>query len=430
MVLHVEITSTDYIKPKSPTPQHLRTLKLSFLDQQAPPFYIPLIFFYKNDISYCFANHTERSQLLKQSLSSILVHFYPLAGRVGFFDAFVDCNDEGVQYLETKVSTDISKVIEDPNTEDLEGLLPFEPHNISKNTVLGIQVNCFDCGGMAIGVCASHRIVDATAFCTFMNAWAAATRGVNETILHPKFDWATHYPPRDLKGIKGLSEFTSSENLIMKRLVFNKEKLTIMKEKAITAEGSQVKDPTRVEVVCAFIWKSFIEAEKSGISSKKISASSHAVNLRPRVTPPLPEGSIGNFCWFVVIPTFIQSGVKHHELIAQLRNTLRSIDSEYVTTIKTGECLNELKARSENLNSDVVSMSNFSSWCRFPLYEVDFGWGKPAWVCTTSIPIRNLVLLMSTKDGEGIEAWVTMLKGEMAVLERDFELLSLASSSV
>ena len=50
---------------------------------------------------------------------------------------------------------------------------------------------------------------------------------------------------------------------------------------------------------------------------------------------------------------------------------------------------------------------NFSSWFWFPLYEVDFGWGKPIWVSTRAKTLE-MVILNDTKDGDGIEAWVSL----------------------
>ena len=34
------------------------------------------------------------------------------------------------------------------------------------------------------------------------------------------------------------------------------------------------------------------------------------------------------------------------------------------------------------------------------MYEVDFGMGKPTWVCSPSRPFKNVVVMISTKDGE------------------------------
>lgn len=74
-----------------------------------------------------------------------------------------------------------------------------------------------------------------------------------------------------------------------------------------------------------------------------------------------------------------------------------------------------------------VELCNFTSWCRFPIYDVDFGWGRPTWVCSSNRPHKNVIVLMSTKGGEGIEAWFNMLEEEMAMFEQDTEFLSYVS---
>ncbi|KAJ0037322.1 hypothetical protein Pint_23637 [Pistacia integerrima] len=52
---------------------------------------------------------------------------------------------------------------------------------------------------------------------------------------------------------------------------------------------------------------------------------------------------------------------------------------------------------------------------------------RPEWVTTTSNGMRNSILLMDTRDGLGIEALVTLEEQDMAVFERDDELLSFAT---
>ena len=68
-----------------------------------------------------------------------------------------------------------------------------------------------------------------------------------------------------------------------------------------------------------------------------------------------------------------------------------------------------------------------SSWCKFPVYEIDFGWGKPIWVSNGVFSPTNTIVLGDTKCGTGIEAWVTLNAQVMALFEQDEELLSFAS---
>ena len=74
----VEIIKRETIKPSSPTPSHLKTYKLSLLDQLTPVVYVNIVFFYpKNEITF-----EQKSHQLKKSLSKSLTRFYALAGRI------------------------------------------------------------------------------------------------------------------------------------------------------------------------------------------------------------------------------------------------------------------------------------------------------------------------------------------------------------
>ncbi|CAI0428708.1 unnamed protein product [Linum tenue] len=69
-----------------------------------------------------------------------------------------------------------------------------------------------------------------------------------------------------------------------------------------------------------------------------------------------------------------------------------------------------------------------SSWCRFPFYEVDFGIGKPIWMCFFTM-CYNLVVLLDAEDGVGIEAWVTLSEEDMSKFEKDVGVLKYATCS-
>lgn len=70
----------------------------------------------------------------------------------------------------------------------------------------------------------------------------------------------------------------------------------------------------------------------------------------------------------------------------------------------------------------------FSSLCRFPLYVIGFGWGKPIWVAwVNSPPFTNTAFFVDTKCGDGIEAWLTLKDEDMAKFECDDEILGYLS---
>ncbi|KAL9261728.1 Stemmadenine O-acetyltransferase-like protein [Drosera capensis] len=82
------------------------------------------------------------------------------------------------------------------------------------------------------------------------------------------------------------------------------------------------------------------------------------------------------------------------------------------------------KARSMNV-------PNLTRWCNLGGEEIDFGWGKPVWVCPCPEPPtlleRNTFILMDIDNRKGIEAWCIVQEEDVARLERDHELLEFAT---
>ncbi|KAH7570428.1 hypothetical protein JRO89_XS05G0105000 [Xanthoceras sorbifolium] len=199
MMLEVEVISIEIIKPSSSTPDHLRHHKLSFLDYQlAPPVYNHMVFFYPCDHEI---NSVEvLSDHLKQSLCDVLTCFYPLAGRIKGNATFVDCDDQGVPFMEATVKCQLSQLLENPIPAQLNKLLLFELDGVQE-LPLGVQFNSFDCGGVGIGACISHFVGDALSFFTFMRCWAAySASGEAQDLMRVEFVSDTLFPPRNLSG--------------------------------------------------------------------------------------------------------------------------------------------------------------------------------------------------------------------------------------
>jgi shikimate O-hydroxycinnamoyltransferase len=421
---NVEIISKEIIKPSSPTPHDLRKTKRSFLDQLAPTSYIPIILFYQPKNGHHVDHQVQTSSRLKKSLQQTLNRFYPFAGSIKEENS-IDCNDEGVEYYEARVACKLSQVLQHFNVELLNQFLPFEPYE-SHEILLGVQYNIFDCGGVAIGVCVSHRIADGASATTFLGAWSATSRGdhVLEAVC-PKFDAATYFPPKDIFwGVGDMG--VTKENIVTRRLVFDKSSIAALKEKA-----SSVKLPTRVEAVSAFIWKSLMAISKSKPAPAGVHAAVHAVNIRQRMVPPMPIHSFGNLWYFAIAILSphdeLDRDSNYGFLASKLSNALKEIDGDYVKTLQTDAIPESLTKSVELFSEGDLEFYKFTSWCRFPLYEADFGSGKPTWVCSPSMPFKNLVVLMSTRDGHGIEAFVNILEEDAVVFDSNEELLPFVS---
>lgn len=113
--LEIKNISKETIKPSSPTPNHLRNFKLSFVEQIAPVMYTPIVLFYsQNDDSDHPGEAAKMCQRLKTSSSKILTLFYLFAGR--FKDhASIECNDDGANFLAAQVKCYLPDIFRQPD---------------------------------------------------------------------------------------------------------------------------------------------------------------------------------------------------------------------------------------------------------------------------------------------------------------------------
>ncbi|OMO81450.1 Transferase [Corchorus olitorius] len=428
MNLKVEVMSEEIIHPSSPTPDQLRHHQLSSLDQVSPPVYNPLVLFYSMTKCNIQANKIKIMNNLKQSMSKALTYFYPLAGRIKD-NLFVDCNDEGIPFLEAQADCKLSDVLENPVPSELNKLLPFVLDD-GAELPLGIQFNVFNCGGIGIGVCISHKIGDALSFSTFVNTWAAIARG-QSYIVSPEFVSANLFPPKNWLGYNKARIGIFTEGIVTKRFVFSASKIQELQAKYTnsTASTENERGPSRIEALSAFMWSRFVATTKAKLSpDSSFYSVIHAVNLRPRIDPPLPEHSFGNFYRIsMTFPSLSPGEDCSYNLINQMRESIRKLDSKFVRQLQDGEShFDFIKDKAQRFTRGEMIPFTFTSLCRFPFYKAEFGWGKPVWVGSASLTFKNLVVFIDTILGDGIEAWINLKEEDMATFERDEVLLAYA----
>jgi len=145
----------------------------------------------------------------------------------------------------------------------------------------------------------------------------------------------------------------------------------------------------------------------------------------------MSEKCVGNIFWFSYMFAD-KKEMELHELVFKIKEGLSEFCDVY-PKIFGGKKNDNLPKISEYLKQVTEShpengnLISFSSWCRFPMYEADFGWGKPIWVTTSAFNARNGIILMDTRDGDGIEVVVNMEENDMTKFEHEMELLQYAS---
>ncbi|KAL7611721.1 hypothetical protein Lser_V15G07456 [Lactuca serriola] len=444
----IRVISIQHVKPAKPTPHELRLYKLSALDQINIPSYVPFIFFYPNNangntnINISIDNLVvERSKLLRDSLSETLTRFYPFAGKY-IDDNHIECNDEGVHYVETQVDGDLSSFVAKPDYNLLQGLLPLNSNEPTRGQYLVmIQVNFFSCGGVAISMYNSHKLIDGRTYSTFLNAWASTAKGDPQKMLYPNFVSSSLFHP-NTKAASNAScplSFLAVRPLMLKsgkcstkRFRFDSSALQALKEKA--AASSSISS-TRVVAVTSLIWKCATTAART-LHGKRPSILQFAMNIRGRFTPPLPENAIGNICWTGVASCELKDSLRLETMIGHVKGGIAKVDSIFLEKFKGEQgsdyIVDGMKRLGGQMSRYDADYYSSSSMCNSGLYEADFGWGKPVWSCygnfNDNIPLyANIIILMDTSSGDGVEAWVTLGQEEMDILECDPDLLLYAS---
>ncbi|KAK3034805.1 hypothetical protein RJ639_033710 [Escallonia herrerae] len=234
----------------------------------------------------------------------------------------LDCNDQGVEYVVAKVIVQLHDLLgQGVEAEELNQVIPCEIGAADEvsDPLLAIQVNIFECGGLTIGGCCSHRIGDGSTIATFIYGRAIASQGKSTAGICPSFDAASFFPgrgvdklalnlPRSMKD----AEFKSTT----KMFAFNKKAISTLRA---MYHGPRV---SSLQLVNAILWKALI-------------------------------------------------GV-----------------------------------------------------------DPDFGLGKPIWTSVVNMPLKNVVILMDDKRGEGIEAWVQLDAADMPMFEQDSDITTFATHSV
>nr|XP_043612641.1 acyltransferase Pun1-like [Erigeron canadensis] len=431
------IVSYEIIKPSSPTSSHLKTYNLSLLDQISMDEFLPMVMFYPNTTQI---SRDIMTNDLKNSLSQTLTKYFPFAGRLAkTAPAYIDCNDAGAEFFEASIDNTLLDFLQKSQHEDFDQLFPYErvwyesnnkSHDQSSDHMipLAVQVNHFKCGGVAVAASLSHKIADGTSLIHFLNDWGQTTRfclkgNINnntETPIEPEF---FSYPNVNL-NFNGFS-LDGPKDCVTRSFVFPNSKINELKKKVMdmaAESGQPITNLTRVEVLNWLLYKSAVVAANSGFF--KPAAVGHVINIRDKMVEQVPKRRIGNLYMIMKILANNENEMKPEVFINELQKqkmkfrALKNIQEAFgLVDISSWEIV---RKDQEFIDNAYIC----TSLCRYPTYEIDFGWGKPLKTTFGGNLRKNTFLLLDAPDGDGIEALVCLGKQDMNILQNDPHLLA------
>ncbi|KAD6454353.1 hypothetical protein E3N88_09059 [Mikania micrantha] len=436
LCMKMEITNhpSKLVKPSKPTPPILRNYTISFIDELAPTNKIPLILYYyaPPDFSPQKPHNKTICDHLEASLSETLCEFYPFAGRYTRYIALVDCSDQGVPYVLANTNVPLSKILGGLGRGFKPDLLnDFLPCEIGEtkdgdDPMLSIKVTTFGCGGLAIGMCFSHRIIDVATLCTFINNWVSRSKRVYEVKKYsPVFNSTLYFPPKDLPKLY-LGPLRPSISAHVFR--FNRDAIFAM-GKTVGYGGTMSQSPSKVQLVVALLWKAFVRIDKANNGQSKASFIAQPIELRKKLDPQLPTNSFGNFWGLITSQLKPGKGenIGFQGFYKILSDSVKKANTDCSKIAKHGEeghhvIIDSYLESNRNVVDDDVNFYLFTSLCYFSFYKADFGWGKPVWASQGKYPIQNLVVMMDDQEGGGVEAWVHLNEKCMRELEQDSDI--------
>ncbi|XP_061364408.1 spermidine hydroxycinnamoyl transferase-like [Gastrolobium bilobum] len=424
----VTITASYTIIPNHSTPNG--RLWLCDNDHVGSPSHTATIYVYK-------AKHNhEVIERMRTSLSQILMHYYPVAGRLSWTEECgrleLDCNAKGVILLEAETTKTLNEYGDFSPTYPIKDLIPTVDYTqpIEELPLLLVQLTTFHGDqSLAIGVAISHILCDGVAAIQFINSWAKLARGdtlaphdmpfLERTVLkfpHPTLAQRFDHPelkPQPL--ILGTSDFINEQKkkTTASSLKLTSEEVEKLKKKA---NDQSLKDGTkpysRYEAVAAHIWRCASKARE--LDENQPTLVRTIADIRTRLNPPLPRNYFGNGLTRTVTTTCYVGEIISSPLsyaAKKIRESLDLLTNEYIRSqldvIFDQEKLNFLRGfflgQGERMIAPFFGNPNLLivSWMSMPVYEADFGWGRAVHFGVGFLAPDDRVWIVQSPEGDG-----------------------------
>jgi len=439
----------------SPNSANQLSLPLNFFDLIWLRFHpVERIFFYtlpssQSHPSFFFENLVPK---LKSSLSLTLQKFLPLAGNIVWPSNSpkpiiqFNPNEDGVSLLLAQCDDDIvsfDKILEHKSPQEASLSRSFVPHLESTDSfasIISIQITLFPKSGFSIGISTHHAVLDGKSSTMFIKAWSLICKSFQEEEtqspnLDPFLDpflergvvkdpndfesvlingWnkiSLHFDKSDVRSLKVMSNLFEPKVKDSVRVAFelthgdlenlNKRVLS----KWYIVKGAQEKEqeqPKRLStfvLTCAYVSVCIAKAKQQSESNHKQKFCFYfSVDCRSRLVPPVPENYFGNCLCNHIVDAESDDFTKDDGLVIvanKIYGKTKMMDKGVLDRIET------LMSKYMAIIGEGVQGIGVAGSTRFGVYEIDFGFGRPAKVEITSIDRGLTIGLTESKDLKG-----------------------------
>ncbi|OAY67014.1 Omega-hydroxypalmitate O-feruloyl transferase, partial [Ananas comosus] len=351
---------------------------------------------------YCFKSdergNEEAATAVKDALSKVLVHYYPLAGRLAISaegKLIVDCTGEGAVLVEAEADCDMEDVgdITKPDPPTLGKLVYNIPgaKNILEIPPLVVQVTKFRCGSFVLGLAMNHCMFDGLGAMEFVNSWGETARGLqlsvppvlDRTVLRARDPPVPRFPHHEFAEIEDLSDTAAifNEELLYRSFLFDPEKLDGLKRKSAMK-------CTSFEALSGLVWRARTDALR--LHGEQRTKLLFAVDGRAKFEPPLPKGYFGN--GIVLTHALCAAGELLERplsyAVGLVQDAVRLVTDEYMRSAV--DFFEATRAR-PSLTATLL----LTTWSRLAFNDADFGWGEPVQSGPVTLPEKEVVLFLS-----------------------------------
>ena len=262
---------------------------------------------------------------------------------------------------------------------------------------------------MSLGVGMQHHVADGASGLHFINTWSDMARGLDITIPpfidrtllrardppQPAFHHIEYQPPPQLK-----TPLPNTHNTNVCIFKITRDQLNTLKNKS-KEDGNTISYSSYV-MLAGHVWRCACKARS--LPADQDSKMYIATDGRSRLRPALPPGYFGNVI-FTTTPVAVAGELMSKPLwyaASKIHNALARMDDEYLrSALDYLELQPDLTALVRGAHTFRCPNIGITSWTRLPIYDADFGWGRPIFMGPGGIALEGLAFALPSPTNDG-----------------------------